>query len=61
MKNLNKVLKDLLTPTTRKYIYGIVAAVVPVLVSLNGLGPDIAAAILTIAASVLAIANVSSK
>jgi hypothetical protein len=52
-------MKNLFKPTTRKYIYGLVAAVVPILVSLNGLGPDIAAAILTIAAAVLAISNVS--
>ena len=52
-------MKNLFKPTTRKYIYGVVAAVVPVLVSLNIVEADIAAGILTIAASILAIANVS--
>jgi hypothetical protein len=54
-------MRDLFKPATRKYIYGIVAAAVPVLVSLQIVEADVAAAILTIAAAVLAIANVNEE
>ncbi len=49
-----------LPATTRKYIYGIVAAIVPLLISLNVLEANIAASVLTVAASVLAISNVNT-
>jgi hypothetical protein len=52
-------------PATRKWIYGIIAATVPLFVTLGYLTPDIArellavaAAILTVAGSALAIKNV---
>lgn len=54
-------------PATRKWIYGIIAAVVPLFVTLGYLTPEIArellavaAAILTVAGSALAIKNVPS-
>lgn len=56
------------TPHTRKWIYGIIAALVPMLVTLGYLSPDIAkellavaAAILTVAGSALAIKNVPEE
>ena len=52
-------MKNLFKPAVRKYIYAVVAAAVPVLVSLQIVEADIAAGILTIAAAVLAIANVN--
>lgn len=52
-------------PHTRKWIYGIIAATVPLFVTLGYLTPDIArellavaAAVLTVAGSALAIKNV---
>lgn len=52
-------------PRTRKWIYGIIAAVVPLFVTLGYLTPEIArellavaAAVLTVAGSALAIKNV---
>lgn len=52
-------------PATRKWIYGIIAALVPLFVTLGFLTPEIAkellavaAAVLTIAGSALAIKNV---
>jgi len=52
-------------PATRKWIYGIIAALVPLFVTLGYLSPDIArellavaAAVLTVAGSALAIKNV---
>jgi len=57
-----------LQPATRKWIYGIVAATVPLLISLgtitNELGTQIlnvAAAVLAIGSSVLAIKNVPDE
>jgi hypothetical protein len=54
-------MKNLFSPKVRKYIYGVIAASVPILVSLQIVEADIAAAILTIAAAVLAIANVNEE
>ena len=55
-------------PETRKLIYGVIAALVPLLVALgtitNDIGQtvlDVTAALLTVAGSVLAIKNVPSK
>lgn len=52
-------------PETRKWIYGIIAAIVPLFVTLGYLTPEIArellavaAALLTVAGSALAIKNV---
>jgi uncharacterized membrane protein len=52
-------------PKTRKWIYGIIAALVPLLVTLGILSPElskdliaIAAAVLTVGGSALAIKNV---
>lgn len=55
-------------PETRKWIYGIIAALVPLFVTLGFLTPElatellsVAAAILTVAGSALAIKNVPDK
>lgn len=55
-------------PATRKWIYGIIAALVPLMVTLGYLSPElsrdllaIAAAILTVGGSALAIKNVPSQ
>jgi hypothetical protein len=55
------------TPTTRKWIYGIIAALVPLFVTLGITTPDlakdylaVAAAVLTVGGSALAIKNVPS-
>lgn len=55
-------------PETRKWIYGIIAALVPLFVTLGFLTPElatellsVAAAILTVAGSALAIKNVPEK
>ena len=55
-------------PATRKWIYGIIAALVPLMVTLGYLSPElsrdllsIAAAILTVGGSALAIKNVPSE
>jgi len=57
-----------LQPTTRKWIYGLIAALVPLLVTLGILSEELAspilnvfAAILTIGGSALAISNVSEE
>jgi hypothetical protein len=47
----------MLKPTTRKYIYGIIGSVVPLLVTLGVLSGDVAGHIMAIAASVLALAG----
>jgi hypothetical protein len=44
-----------LAPHTRKWIYGIVAAPVPLLISLGTITPDLGAQILNVAAALLAI------
>jgi hypothetical protein len=44
-------------PTTRKYIYGVIGSVVPLLVTLGVLSGDVAGHIMAIAASVLALAG----
>ena len=55
------------TPATRKWIYGLIAAIVPLLVTLGILSEELAspllnvfAALLTIGGSALAISNVPS-
>lgn len=55
-------------PHTRKWIYGIIAATVPLLVALGYLSPEIskellaiAAAVLTVGGSALAIKNVPDE
>jgi uncharacterized membrane protein len=55
-------------PKTRKWIYGIIAALVPLLVTLGILSPElskdliaIAAAVLTVGGSALAIKNVPDQ
>lgn len=57
-----------LHPTTRKWIYGIIAAAVPLLVSLGTLTDvvgaqllNVAAAVLAVGGSVLAISNVPTN
>lgn len=57
-----------LKPAVRKWIYGIIAATVPLLISLGSLTTevgtqilDVAAAVLAIGGSVLAISNVPNK
>lgn len=55
-------------PITRKWIYGVIAALVPLLVTLGYLSPEIskdlmaiAAAVLTVGGSALAIKNVPQE
>jgi hypothetical protein len=61
-------MNEILTPTVRRYIYGIIATLVPLLVTTGVLTGDIAGHILAISASVLsiggsalALANVSDE
>jgi len=56
------------TPTTRKWIYGLIAAIVPLLVAIGILSEELAspllnvfAALLTIGGSALAISNVPTN
>jgi hypothetical protein len=44
-----------LKPAVRKWIYGIIAATVPLLITLGSLAPELGAEILNVAAAVLAI------
>jgi hypothetical protein len=44
-----------LQPATRKWIYGIVAATVPLLISIGSISSELGAQILNVAAAVLAI------
>lgn len=46
-----------LTPATRQWVYGVVGAVVPLLVTLGVISGDVAGHVMAIAASVLALGS----
>ncbi len=58
-ENTAPVAPDWFSPKVRAWLYGIVAAVVPLLIVLGALSDDIGQAVLNIAAAVLAIGSSS--